>query len=103
MDDIERVARAICEAQSYTYPKGNPSLEEHWLKQARAAIAAMPGWQPIETAPKDGTWVIAATESESFLARNINRHWRSIAGNDINQLRNPSRFMLIPAPSETHE
>lgn len=31
----------------------NQPLERIWSDLARAAIAAMPGWQPIDTAPED--------------------------------------------------
>lgn len=63
---VERVARAICPEQDgphritgddgRCYPAGVPRWRQ-WEEDARAAIAAMPGWEPIETAPKDGTKV----------------------------------------------
>ena len=45
-DLIDRVARAI--------EKNKKSIPD-WRFLARAAIEAMPGWQPIKSAPRDGT------------------------------------------------
>ena len=52
---IERVARAIAKSQG-SNPRWN---HEGWLRDARAAIEAMQDWQPISTAPTDGTRFLA--------------------------------------------
>ena len=58
-DMIERVARAI-----WTAAKDNAAASwEGHIPEARAAIEAMPGWQPIETAPRDGTKFLGVTKS----------------------------------------
>ena len=58
-DTTERVARAI-----WTAAKDNAAASwEGHISEARAAIEAMPGWQPIETAPRDGTKFLGVTKS----------------------------------------
>lgn len=60
MNEIERVARALAKRN---YPSASDAdiaeMAEGFTDDATAAIAAMRGepvgWQPIETAPKDGT------------------------------------------------
>lgn len=71
MTDLERVARAWyeCAAEQDRREMGavwqpwtaiSESAREKFLERARAAIEAMGGgWQTIETAPKDGTRIIA--------------------------------------------
>jgi hypothetical protein len=55
---VERVARAIALALIPARAVGaNPVIDCEPL--ARAAIAAMQEWQPIETAPRDGTPFVA--------------------------------------------
>lgn len=64
---IERVAKAIYEEDdvwslAWPWPNLHASQEspDAYRRVARAAVKAMgSGWQPIETAPKDGTWFIA--------------------------------------------
>lgn len=70
-DLIEKIARAILETDptcdydacrhNYAYlPDGH--LQKNWWeslhKSARAALSVMSKWQPIDTAPKDGTEII---------------------------------------------
>ena len=77
-ETVERVAKAIfIERVGYFSPEDDASwdnagahAQDHHRDLARAAIAALNpppgnggGWQPIETAPKDGTYVLIATES----------------------------------------
>lgn len=70
---LERIARAICDQAfgrgvydgvTIGDPPRPVQADDMWrihLPEARAALAAMPGWQPIETARKDGTAVLVAT------------------------------------------
>jgi hypothetical protein len=66
---IEAVARAICRAnmpKTATLDAVDCQVEngwDLWTNEARAALTAMQpllaqGWEPIETAPKDGTHVL---------------------------------------------
>lgn len=54
MTILERVARAIALARGNT----QEYVDDMWavyIPEAQAAIDSMHQWQPIETAPKDGT------------------------------------------------
>jgi len=53
------------------------------MTQIRAAIEALTAWQPIETAPRDGTWIMLAGDSgytttplrvEVSMMQNIDRY-----------------------------
>lgn len=52
MNNLERVARALATA----FNNADDDAWERFVDEAQAAIDAMePEWQPIETAPKDGS------------------------------------------------
>lgn len=65
-DLVERVARSICDA---AFKAAGIDRSGDWTRfenEARAAIAAMPGWQPIATAPRDETVVILCCPDAEF-------------------------------------
>ena len=54
MNQLERVARAIVDAID-----GDTDEWRMWEIEAKAAVNAVrPKWQPIETAPKDGSTIL---------------------------------------------
>lgn len=72
-------------------------------KKARAAIAALSPatWQPIETAPKDGTWVLiheAHGINTKFSAIDVGRyHLGEWQNSDKTRLANATEWMPLPA------
>lgn len=52
---IERVTERLGD---FDLDSAGPHYERNLRDAAEAAIKAMPGWEPIETAPKDGTAIL---------------------------------------------
>ena len=98
MDDdaiVEAVTRAIHDAR---FPEGMPKYwtfdeetatgQAYCRRLARAAIAVVrerEGWQPIETAPKDGTEVLLAgvcvkPSIDAGLPTVVKAHWTAFNG-----------------------
>jgi hypothetical protein len=63
-ETVERVARALFyqdnDARDYNWETDPKEWERvEYQEAARAAIAAMPSpWRTIDSAPKDGTWIL---------------------------------------------
>jgi len=113
---IEAVARAICHDE-WTTPGTDLKPEavarvvdhewEHWSSVAQAALTAItdagyrivPGWQPIETAPKDGTqilaWIGRVGMGHQVLSFYDGR-WREPA-NGLGLKFDPAAWMPLPA------
>lgn len=118
MNDLrERVARAIAYAAGDDYYEDNP----YWHKLADAAIAegvgAVPAWQPIKTAPRDGSEVLLGDDVDTcagFWSVIPNRRsWASPDGNwfaemdrgseaNAKPLR-PTHWMSLPTPPAAAE
>jgi hypothetical protein len=72
---------------------------EAWAKEERARKTTLPGWQPIETAPKDGTdiWLgrVNGCRQIAFWKRHQNewydRNWHIITFT-------PTHWMPLPEP-----
>ena len=70
----------------------------------------MSEWQPIETAPKDGTWVLAcggildvypAEDVPPMVAVRWQQNWWLVSAVDAGQLlsyERPTHWMPLPAP-----
>lgn len=95
---------------SDTYPAAHEIVELARL-EARAALSAMPsgaGWQPIDTAPKDGKTILAAHKHAIFTV-----YWEAEGDTDTDEpgwcdgdmnryeeltTYNPTHWMPLPAP-----
>ncbi len=72
---------------------------------AIAPVAAMTGWQPIETAPKDGTRILIfagyglGVMTGAWLERQGREAFAEIAGRNVD----PTKWMPLPPPPEDTE
>lgn len=61
----------------------------------------MSGWQPIETAPKDGAWVLViegqVPDKPQFVAKWNDYGWVD-CDDDVNYTINPTHWMPLPEP-----
>ncbi len=96
-DQTERVARAICKKQyegvDYDVWAELGYLDREALREsACAAIAAMPGWRDIESAPRgDGTWVLVHSPKTGIEIRLADGDWwRKYGG--------PTKWTPLPPP-----
>lgn len=66
-------------------------------KEIRDALAAaLPKWQPIETAPKDGTLILVREQRCSGLAIRWDNGWKYESGHT--SWLDPEHWMPLPAP-----
>jgi len=70
---------------------------------AAQAVQASPGWQPIETAPKDGSWIVALGcyphSGAPETVRWLEDEWGD-GGGDGYSLRDPTHWMPLPPLSD---
>ncbi len=116
--EVEAVARAIC-ADEGLNPDNIMQAAEVWadfINAARAAIAALDAyraanrpadaWQPIETAPTDGSLFLvwappffdAGWDDGGLPAMFSLCAWHPDAGFCIDELRAPTHWTPLPAP-----
>ena len=120
MDDMVKRADALSaiEALKYGDIAHDAETESHddAMHKALAAINALPGvgWQPIETAPKDGTWVLLTgglidygwdrdTQPLVVAGQFVGTVWQFAwcDGGYYGEYENPTHWMPLPdAPSE---
>lgn len=127
MDMIEKVARAIRRVTREIHGDdvdASPAYTPSDLLYARAAIAAIYEWQPIETAPKDGTVILLcggeddplntdAHPNEALHTRPVTGWWGRVVEWDeadtiwrycsydsgiYGEYKNPTHWMPLPPP-----
>jgi len=121
MDEVELVARAIRASDvedrfTFLLPDERKQIiETSWdvsVDAARAAIAAMPGWRPIETAPKVGAIMVSCLKGsgERFIQCVTplpDGRWAISVADGVLQYFDadrPTHWMPLPAPpKETPE
>ena len=96
---VEKVARGICEADGFTWEEAGNWFQsgsgsddtEAYLTQATAALAAIeaagcvvvPGWQPMETAPKNASRVLLRYPAKGWnKPQVIVAHWAHGGGDE---------------------
>lgn len=63
----------------------------------------MSDWQPIETAPRDGTIILAydpACHPDVYTVRFEHEHWAIADAEAFSTLTNPTHWMPLPSPPE---
>lgn len=103
----ERVARAIAEHE-WGAKISNREWSEHRgsfdgeriFGLARAAIVATSEWQPIETAPEDGTPILAwSDEGVSYVCWGLNGIWTFFQNHRGDKFHfRPTHWMPLPTP-----
>lgn len=59
-----------------------------------AELASVAGWQPIDSAPKDSTWILGLTQANRYVVV----RWGGGAWEDDNRLcRDPKHWQPLPA------
>jgi len=109
MDEVELVARAIC-GEDWLPEKAEENWPEY-IYYARAAIAAMPGWRPIETAPKMGAIMVSCLKGsgERFIQCVMplpDGRWAISVADGVLQYFDadrPTHWMPLPAPPKESE
>ena len=86
--------------------ESNPGHYEDVLEDARVAIAAMPKeeWQSIETAPKDGTWILAWLGGIAQIADTIQwayGGWWNGSDGYVRSSAHPTHWRHLPDPPVT--
>jgi hypothetical protein len=76
----------------------SPELRARWFKFADAILAALPGWQPIETAPERQTILVCQSQNSIMAtARGKNKHgnWRTGVG-PMDYIAGVTHWMPLP-------
>lgn len=66
------------------------------MRKMLPVINPPPEWQPIETAPRDGTWIMCHCENQGHIVLRFNSNdgWNNF---DTYELR-PTHWMPLPKP-----
>jgi hypothetical protein len=99
-DMIERVAQAL---RSTLWQYGTQLTKSINEELARAAIEAMLGWQPIETAPKDGERILVARPFATINANMVGEdYWADRLQGGCwarsTPMAQPTHWMPLPEP-----
>lgn len=93
----------VCTHWHLYCPQASAALAEHTRQLAERGLVIVPGWQPIETAPRDGTDVLffdPNTEEGGsvMLGRYEDGEWFDHSRDSFN--RTPTHWMPLPPPPE---
>lgn len=102
MELRERIARAICG----NWVVGDDRPWQQWTEEADAVLEVLNTWQPIATAPKDGTLILCAGEfcgpgdwvMKMGYWSEAEEGWCLFGGS-----WKPTHWMPLPAPPKTEE
>jgi hypothetical protein len=101
-DRIEAVAIAIWRStvrRDWKWEDIGLDARELWRKDARAALEAADTWQPIKTAPTDGSlFLVWAPEYVGLPSIYSLCAYHPDAGFCIDELREPTHWMPLPEP-----
>lgn len=83
--------------------------DEPWIEDMRAALSALPprqGWMPIETALRNGEWLLLWNDDAMFTGYWIAGGWNFVEPVEQGlppHLRQPTHWMPLPAPPRQDE